>query len=44
MTKKELFRYGINSESDCLYCREPDNCDNEIEKSVNGTAVHVGVV
>ena len=25
ITKKELFRYGINTESDCIYCSEPDS-------------------
>ena len=24
ITKKELFRYGINTDSDCTYCGEPD--------------------
>jgi len=26
--KKELFRYGINSDSDCLYCGEPDSINH----------------
>ena len=25
ITKKELFRYGINTDSDCIYCGEPDS-------------------
>ena len=28
MTKKELKRYGIKSESDCLYCGESDSIDH----------------
>ena len=28
MTKKELFRYGIKSDSDCLYRGEPDSINH----------------
>ena len=25
MTKKELFRFNIKSDGNCIYCREPDS-------------------
>ena len=28
ITKKELFRYGINTDSDCIYCGEPDSINH----------------
>ena len=28
ITKKELFRYGINTDSDCIYCGEPDSANH----------------
>ena len=28
VTKKELFRYGIHTDSDCTYCSEPDSIDH----------------
>lgn len=28
ITKKELFRYGINPDSDCIYCGEPDSINH----------------
>ena len=28
ITKKELFRYGINTDSDCIYCGEPDSMNH----------------
>ena len=28
ITKKELFRYGINTDSDCIYCGEPDSIND----------------
>ena len=28
ITKKELFRYGINTDSDCIYCSEPDSINH----------------
>ena len=28
VTKKELFRYGIHTDSDCIYCGEPDFVDH----------------
>ena len=30
ITKKELFRYGINTNSDCIYCGEPDSINHTI--------------
>ena len=28
ITKKKLFRYGINTDSDCIYCGEPDSINH----------------
>ena len=28
ITKKELFRYGINTDSDCIHCGEPDSINH----------------
>ena len=28
MTKKELFRFNITSDSNCIYCGEPDSIDH----------------
>ena len=28
VTKKELFRFNIKSDSNCIYCREPDSIDH----------------
>ena len=28
MTKKDLFRFNIKSESNCIYCGEPDSIDH----------------
>ena len=28
ITKKELFRYEINTDSDCIYCGEPDSVNH----------------
>ena len=28
ITKKELFRYGINTDSDSIYCDEPDSINH----------------
>jgi len=33
ITKKELFRYGTNTDSNCIYCGEPDSINANLQKT-----------
>jgi len=32
VTKRELFRYGIRSDDDCVYCGKMDSIDHTLQK------------
>ena len=45
IAKKQLFRYGINTDSDCIYCGEPDSINHtfincEFTKTFTGKVIY----